>query len=239
MNVLQRMLNILKKNRNENKYVVYTIIFGDYDTLKEPEFISPNFDYICFTDNLNLKSNIWKIHLVNFKKQINLKRCAAEFITNPFKYLKKYDLSVLVGGQISIHIDIDEFVRTVLPVNKSIAIMHHPKRDCIYLEAEAVLKRKKDFIPVVNKQMVEYRRHGYPEHNGLVSSGIIVRRHDDKKLRMHCKLWYKEIKKHSQRDQLSFNFILWKYNLIDPAYFSTNFRLKDFIVHKHTYVQSF
>jgi len=237
MNFVQRILNLVRKNRNSN--VVYTILFGGYDYLKDPEFLSPNFDYICFTDNPNLKSNIWKIQLVNLKKQVNLKRCASEFITNPFKYLEKYDLSVLVGGQISIHCDIDEFVRTVLPDNKSIAIMHHPIRDCIYMEAEAVLRFKKDFIPVVNKQMIEYRRLGYPEHSGLVSSGIIVRRHKDKKLRKHCELWHQEIIKYSQRDQLSFNFVLWKHKLVDPAYFSPSFRTKDFIVHEHNYVQSF
>lgn len=239
MNFVLRILNLVKKNRDRNTNVVYTIIFGDYDYLKEPEILSPNFDYICFTDDPTLKSNIWKIKLVKLNKKFSVKRCAAEFITNPFKYLIGYNLSVLVGGQISIHCDIDEFVRTVLPDDRSIAIMQHPNRDCIYEEAKKVLKLEKDVLLVVNQQMDEYRRTGYPEHNGLVSSGIIVRRHEDKKLRKHCELWHQEIIKHSQRDQLSFNFVLWKHKLVDPAYFPPSFRTKDFIVHEHKYVQSF
>ncbi|MEI6697065.1 MAG: glycosyltransferase domain-containing protein [Bacteroidota bacterium] len=239
MNIIHWFKGLLKPEKIKNKKVIYTIIFGEYDYLKEPEFISPDFDYICFTDIPDLKSEIWKIKLIKLKNKTNLKRCAAALITNPFKYLAKYDLSVLVGGQISIHCDISEFIRTVLPLYKSIAIMHHPVRDCIYEEAEAVLELKKEFQCVVNKQMDKYRRLRYPEHNGLVSSGIVVRRHNDKKLKKHCKLWHQEIKKHSQRDQLSFNFVLWKYKLIDPAYFSRNFRTKDFIVHLHNFVQRF
>ena len=44
-----------------NKIAIYTAFTGDYDTLKEPEVIDENCDYICFTDNPNLESDTWKI----------------------------------------------------------------------------------------------------------------------------------------------------------------------------------
>ncbi|MCC9262297.1 MAG: glycosyl transferase, partial [Methanobrevibacter woesei] len=44
-----------------NKLLIYTAFTGSYDSLKEPEFIDDNCDYVCFTDNPNLKSDIWKI----------------------------------------------------------------------------------------------------------------------------------------------------------------------------------
>ena len=45
----------------KNKNVCYTVIVGQYDSLKEPQYISDNFDYICFTDQTNFKSNVWDI----------------------------------------------------------------------------------------------------------------------------------------------------------------------------------
>ena len=47
-----------------SRLVIYTAIIGDYDTLKEPEYIDENCDYICFTDNWELTSDIWQIRLV-------------------------------------------------------------------------------------------------------------------------------------------------------------------------------
>lgn len=40
-----------KSHQIRNKKVVYTIIFAGYDDLKEPEFVSPDFDSVCFTDD--------------------------------------------------------------------------------------------------------------------------------------------------------------------------------------------
>jgi hypothetical protein len=223
----------------KNTKVVYTIIFGGYDTLKTPDIVSPSFDYVCFTDDPELKSEIWQIRIVQKPKRLNYKRFTAEFVTNPFSHLREYKLSVWIGAQISIHCDIEDFVAAVLPENKSLAIMNHPIRNCVYEEAEKVIEFNKDYVHVVQKQMLKYRKLGLPEHGGLVSGGIIVRRHNNKKVRQHCRLWYREIKNHSQRDQLSFNFILWKYKLIEPAYFSPQYREKDFIVHPHNYIQAF
>ncbi|MES5896608.1 hypothetical protein [Bacillus cereus group sp. RP43] len=33
------------------KVIVYTSLFGNYDSVKEPLFIDKNVDYILFTDN--------------------------------------------------------------------------------------------------------------------------------------------------------------------------------------------
>ena len=39
--------------------IVYTSIYGDYDNLKDQPDIGA--DYICFTDNPDLKSDCWEI----------------------------------------------------------------------------------------------------------------------------------------------------------------------------------
>ena len=42
-------------------YTVITCLFGYYDTLKEPEEVDPNAEYICFTDRTDIASNVWKL----------------------------------------------------------------------------------------------------------------------------------------------------------------------------------
>jgi hypothetical protein len=222
-----------------NKNVVYTILIGEYDDLKEPQIACPDFDYICLTDRDDLTSPTWRFIKVKCDRNKPPKRCAASLITYPFGYLKDYELSVLVSGKMTICCDISDFVKKTLPADKSIAVMMNPKSDCIYIAAQNVLRAKKDKPDIVNRQMEKYRKAGYPEHNGLVSTGVMIRRHNDKNLRKHCRLWLREIKRHSQRDQLSFNYILWKYRLIDPVYFSSEVRNREFIIHPHNYRQQF
>ena len=50
-------------NKSSKKYTVLTAIFGDYDKLHDPDIIQPNTDYICITDNLNIKTNVFKLIL--------------------------------------------------------------------------------------------------------------------------------------------------------------------------------
>jgi len=38
--------------------VIYTAITNNYDILKDPIAVSDDFDYICVSDNPNLKTNI-------------------------------------------------------------------------------------------------------------------------------------------------------------------------------------
>ena len=47
-----------------NKIVVYTCITGDYDKLIDPQFIDAGVDYICYTNNNTLNSNVWQIRSV-------------------------------------------------------------------------------------------------------------------------------------------------------------------------------
>ena len=222
-----------------NKNVIYTVILGDYDHLKEPEYKAVGWDYICFTDRSDLKSKIWTIVRVKCPPGVNHKRCNGYIKTNPFRYLQEYDLSLLIDGSVSIHCDLNDFIEKSLPTGRSMAILKHPCRDCIYEEGEKVKELKKDFPVIVDKQMQKYRDDGFPEHFGLVWAALIIRRHNDKNLRRHCLLWLKEIIRNSQRDQLSFNYILWKYQLIDPFMLEHDVLGSDFQIHPHNYRQKF
>ena len=69
------------------KYTVFTYIFGkNKEQLREPKFINTEVDYICVTDQNDLKSKNWKIiyePLVDIKS-LRDKTALVKF--NPFKY---------------------------------------------------------------------------------------------------------------------------------------------------------
>lgn len=203
-------VKVEKKPETSGRTVVYTCITGGYEKLVAP-VKTPGFDYICFTDNPSLEPNGWEIRpmpeglegLTKVKQQRMVK-------VLPHKYLPDYDISIWVDGSIKIKKDLREFLKTFIYSGYSIFIPTHPTRSCIYKECEVVKKIKKDTTDLPDKQMKKYKAEGFPEKYGLVQSNIMVRWHNDEDCKKVMEVWAAEIREFSHRDQLSFNYALWK-----------------------------
>ena len=208
-----------KMENTNNKRVIYTCITGDYDFLREPTYISDGFDYVCFTDNTNFKSNVWIIKplpkevegLSQIKKQRYVK-------INPHKVLSEYDLSIWVDGCVSIKGDLNKFIDQNIKSDCSIYVPKHPSRDCIYNEATVVIRMKKDNAENVNPQIEKYKNEGFPKKYGLLQSNILLRKHNEADCIKLMEDWFEELKNGSHRDQLSFNYASWKNKDIKVVY---------------------
>lgn len=196
-----------------NKKVVYTCITGGYDKLIEPSVITNGFDYVCFTDNKKLKSNTWQIkELPNDIKKLvttDVKKQRAIKIL-PHKYLSEYDLSIWVDGNVQIKGDLNEFLEKECTSRSDIFIPQHPIRNCIYDEARECVRLKKDTKENIEPQIRHYQDEHLPLKNGMVQSNIIVRKHNSASCVNLMEQWWNEVYLWSHRDQLSFNYVLWK-----------------------------
>ena len=207
-NYLSKTKDILFK-----KKVIYTCITGNYDNLLEPKYISPGFDYICFTDNKNLKSNIWKIlpipdnllYLSKVKQQRNIK-------INAHKYLSNYDLSIWVDSSVKLSDNMNKLLCTLDFINYNIFITKHPQRNCVYKEGEACIKLKKDIAENINKELDFFRNSGMPENYGLVETNVMIRLHNEYSCIALMGEWWYYLNMYSHRDQLSLPYCLWKLN---------------------------
>lgn len=206
-------LKIHKKlwSGEKNKKVIYTCITGKYDGLIESNAVNDGYDYVCFTDNLNLKSDVWDVRplpdevkgLSQVKKQRYIK-------INAHKFLSEYDLSVWVDGNVLVRGDINELLNEVLIPDCSIYVPKHPSRDCIYSEAKVCVSMKKDVSENITPQMKRYKKEGFPEKYGLLQSNIMIRLHNNEDCIRLMELWSDEVVNGSHRDQLSFNYACWK-----------------------------
>ncbi|ASS96791.1 glycosyltransferase domain-containing protein [Peribacillus simplex] len=200
------MSEILKDNKQ--KIVVYTAISNNYDSLRLPITESKDIDFICFTDNDHLKSDKWKIIKIE-DQNLDPVRLAKKVKVLPHLFLSEYDFSFWVDANFLITHDLNELFNTYLN-KEQIACFQHPYRNCIYEEAEACKDLKRDKKSIIEKQMSKYQSLKYPEKNGLISSGGILRQHNDPKIIKLSEDWWKEIVQFSIRDQLSFNYAAWK-----------------------------
>ena len=125
------------------KICVYTCITGEYDDLHELEIKEKNVDYICFTNNKKIKSNTWRIIYINDKNISNhLLARKIKILGHPY-IEKNYDISVWMDANIVFKKNVTEFVNKYLKDN-SISFFKHYCRDCVYDEAIACLKKRKD-----------------------------------------------------------------------------------------------
>lgn len=209
-----------------NKKVIYTCITGDYDVLKEPVIVTEGWDYICFTDQ-DLTSKNWKIvktgKTANQVKEQRRKKIFNEYI------LSEYDESIWVDGSIYINCDLNTF--KAKHFDTDFCLMNHPTRDCIYQEAYACIALNKDKKENILEQVEGYKSEGLPANEGMVATGIMYRRHTFKVIDF-CKKWWGEVFEKSHRDQLSFNYIVWRERL-PYSTFPFDVLKREFVITSH------
>ena len=224
-----------------NKKVVYTSVFGNYDDVVEPK-LPEGWDWKCFSEQNSLP--IYEDNMRNAKRYKIL----------PHRFLKEYEISIYIDGNYIIKRDVNELVDRYL--NDVNAVFHnhnsqpaYDKRNCIYDEAKTILmfgeknmkitpergmKNYKDNPEIIVNQMKRYTNDNYPEQNGLITGGVILRRHNEKDCIKVMEDWWKEIRYGSKRDQLSFNYVAFK-NKFKFNYMNSDCRDNSyFYLDKHT-----
>lgn len=211
------------------KIVVYTAIFNNYDWLKEPYVVSEDLDYICYTDNKDLKSDLWKIKVVDTEglspAMINRKIK----LLYPYTELSTYDYSLYVDGSIMIKGDTRIFLNQYLSRKPIIMNFKHPNNDCIYREMDRLINSgwNKDKL---EKQRDNYMLSRMPEHYGLSDNKIILRDNHNEEGKRMMEEWFNEVINYSGRDQTCLSYILFshhkKYNFFlenieENPYFET------------------
>lgn len=192
-----------------NKLLIYTAFTGGYDSLKEPEFIDENCDYVCFTDNPNLKSDIWKIIFME-ESTLDNNRKAKQYKVLPHKYFPDYKYSFWLDGTFKIKGSIREYIYKNIKANSPMLNVVHTERDCIYDEYEASKIIPRYPRAVMEEQIKNYKSENFPDHYGLAVMGAIFRQHNNPEVIKLMEAWWDEIIKYSNQDQLSFAYVAWK-----------------------------
>lgn len=191
-----------------NKLVVYTALFGDYDELNEPTEKYEGCDFICFTDQKHITSNIWKICLVD-ECDLPANLMNRKYKILPHQFLSSYEYSLYIDSNVLIIKNpLDLKNKYLLASDLELVLPKHFARNCIYDEAFTLLRSGRTIAYKVFYQMLNYRNNGYTCQTKMGENNILLRKHQQTSSIMD--LWWSEILKETQRDQLSLAYILWK-----------------------------
>lgn len=198
-----------KSNRFKGKGVVYSAITGGYDDVKTPLKVDPNFDYILFTDNPNIRSDVWQVRMIDNPDGLDNVRLARKIKILTHEFLPEYDYSIWIDGKLQIIGELSEYIEQYKG-SQGILCFSHYVNDCVYGEMRSCVSLNKDNTELMEHQMQRYRDENYPEHNGMIDSGMLVREIHDEKVINVMNRWWEEVRDGSRRDQLSFNYSCWK-----------------------------
>ena len=197
------------------KKVVYTILIGKYDKVHSIKK-EKGYDYFMLTDQQlkNYTKSNWTILYLDKKTKYKSKKEKIKrqrfYKTHPHLLFKNYDLSIYIDATYKIKGNLDDFLLRILTPNISIYLLEHPDRNSIHNEFNAVIHYRKESRKNIDPIKKKYKKERYPDNNGLAETCLIIRKHNELNCIYFMEEWFNEIKQYSHRDQLSFNYILWK-----------------------------
>jgi hypothetical protein len=202
--------------------VVYTCLFGHSELFNDFQYERDGIDFVCFTDDPELRSDFWKIELLP-RRALDPARAAKKIKALPHVYLAQYDCSLYLDNIVRLKAAPGRlFEEYLAPAKSPLLCFRHPERDCVYDEAKVVVSLGFDTAERVNPQMALYRHLGYPAHNGLAKAGLLLRQHQNRALQRVMNTWHEQVLCHSKRDQLSMLPACWLENF-DPEYIPLRF----------------
>jgi hypothetical protein len=193
--------------------LIYTCRFGEYDEVRP---IQADCDCVIFTDKA-IEVPGWRCVVLDIDGD---RRRASRWLKIN-SHLLPYKATVYIDARV-------EFLHAVEMSatwpNDVVYAYKHFERDCIYDEAEAVLRYNMDVPSVVNAQMARYRAAGYLAHHGLYENGVLMRRNTPA-LKEFEELWWREYSNGSVRDQLSMMYCAWATGMsVAPIHDTKNLR---------------
>nr|WP_321244293.1 glycosyltransferase domain-containing protein [uncultured Psychroserpens sp.] len=218
------------------KIAVYSSVFGEKDDLRAPLNYndSDHIDYFLFSD-----TDVKTVEPYTFQKKPivfnDIAKNARYFKIFGDDLLKDYD--VLIWHDANIQIDHSKIL-TIIEHSKNtfLTTFTHPDRDDYYSEAMTCIRVGKDHSLRILKQSLVYFFKGMPAHNGMFSTGILIKnyKHEPNGL---LRLWWKQTEKYSRRDQLSLAYSVFKTKSIVTVLEDNIFKNEYSIYHTHNYSQ--
>ena len=184
---------------------------GGYDEIMQPVVVDDRFEYILFSNDIKEdRVGVWQVRPIAYTNPDNTRIC--RYVkTHPEELLLGYDASVWMDSNIRIMTSaVYERIIELYESGSVIASMNHPLRDCIYDEAFEVMYIRYEREKVVVDWCHKLRKENYPKHNGLYETNVMFRKHNTSLISETNVMWWDCIEKYSKRDQLSFNYVLWK-----------------------------
>lgn len=224
---------------NKKPIVIYSVLTGAYEPLKELKTKDPNCRYILFTDNQDLVHDDWEVYVLDNPAGISPRRLSRKPKINPFRYLPRHDYSLYLDASLfPTAPGISNYIIEQLKYAE-MALYPHYQRDCVFSEIDFLLKGESRILSEPSNGLKArhlYESIGHEPNSGLFENAIILRK-DTKTTRAVCEFWENLYYSGAERDQFTLAYCINTFNpKVKRIEDANNFRkspLFSFIAHKY------
>ncbi len=177
-----------------------------FDNLRTPACpVDHNVKYLCFTNlPIEVLPKVFPWQYVPISMEGAACRIARAPKILAHEWLPKdAEYSIYHDANFQLRVDPNQVMHQLLSREIQWAAHKHPCRNCIYKEADVLIKEKIGTTALVQAEIARYRERGHPANDGLWANGMIVRRHTPETQELN-ELWWKLYSEGAERDQLSF-----------------------------------
>ena len=227
-----------------NKTLIYTVIIGNYDTIKQPRVIEEGVEYYLFTNNPEIKdAGVWKVVQIPSEQWQGRTERENNILLSrkvkmlPHKYLsKECEQSIYVDADMLIKESLTELLNDLREETLFAACRHSY---CLSVNEEINDLRTKGMVDAkhIENQWQRYAEWGFNDDLGISENGLLIRRHNDARVIALMELWWDEYQQGCLRDQVSLMPCIYKADFVPYFQFiEKNIRANEYLeVLKHNY----
>lgn len=205
---------------SEPSLICFTAIFGKIrDELKSLQHLQCDPKHVAFhayVDGVTLPekhSTGWELRPAVWEHATNPRLRARRHKLLSHKLYPNAEHTLWLDGCLTPKHDPSKLIEDYMTEGSpGIFTFRHMQRNCIYQECEACVRLKKDNLLVLRHLAKRYKAEGYPHNNGLAETTAMLRANTPEVNRFN-ELWWDELRSNSIRDQMSFNYLIWKHDL--------------------------
>jgi hypothetical protein len=189
--------------------LIYTANIAHRDTIRTQREQSIPVDWLYLTDEPEIAPAPW--YTLRVPRSADHPNMAAKWWrTHP---MVGYEHAIWIDA--NMEITYPHFAReAIMAVRDGIGVWAHPRRDCVYDEADASMGAESQGGRYANlpipQQVAAYRSEGYPAHNGLYATGTLVWTPERYALAHE---WYEECRRWGFQDQIAFPVVCWRHGV--------------------------
>jgi hypothetical protein len=204
------ILDYCRAKRPANRIVAFTVITANYDTLRVPRTLDPDIDYVCFSDTPRSDLGMFEIRPLPYHHADPVR--AARFVkTHPHLLFPEHDIAIWMDATIIIASDLKPLIARLRAANLPVGGIPHPRRHDVYDEAYLCARARKDDLVVIAAQVARYLTAGVPRHLAVCDTSFMIWNLRHAAAAAVLDSWWREIEAGSRRDQISFNYALWRH----------------------------
>ena len=200
-----------------NKTIIYTIITGNYDTIKQPLVVEEGVEYVLFSNNREIRdAGVWKVVQIPSEQWLGRSERENNILLSrkvkmlPHKYLpKECEQSIYVDADMMIKRPLTELA-TELHNDTLFAACRHSYCKNVQEEIEDLLSKNMVMPEQVQQQWNKYIEWGFRNDLGISENGLLIRKHNDRRVQSLMELWWSEYQQGCLRDQVSLMPCIYK-----------------------------